>query len=143
MKGFKIFIAEDDIWYSEILRYHLELNPEYEVKTFDSGKKLIKALHEKPDVITLDYSLPDTNGKELLSFLKKESPNSQVIIVSGQDDISTAVELLKDGAYDYLVKNEDTKDRIWKTILNIREKTNLKNELDQLKNEVQKKYDFS
>jgi two-component system response regulator AtoC len=143
LKGFKIFIAEDDIWYSEILRYHLELNPEYEVKTFDSGKKLIKALHEKPDVITLDYSLPDTNGKELLSFLKKESPNSQVIIVSGQDDISTAVELLKDGAYDYLVKNEDTKDRIWKTILNIREKTNLKNELDQLKNEVQKKYDFS
>ena len=65
MKGFKIFIAEDDIWYSEILRYHLELNPEYEVKTFDSGKKLIKALHEKPDVITLDYSLPDTNGKEI------------------------------------------------------------------------------
>ncbi len=143
MKGFKIFIAEDDIWYSEILRYHLELNPEYEVKTFDSGKKLIKALHEKPDVITLDYSLPDTNGKELLSFLKKESPNSQVIIVSGQEDISTAVSLLKDGAYDYLVKNEDTKDRIWNSILNIREKTNLKNELDQLKTEVQKKYDFS
>tara|TARA_B100000809_G_scaffold185304_1_gene183390 strand:- start:11815 stop:13158 length:1344 start_codon:yes stop_codon:yes gene_type:complete len=143
LKGFKIFIAEDDIWYSEILRYHLELNPEYEVKTFDSGKKLIKALHEKPDVITLDYSLPDTNGKELLSFLKKESPNSQVIIVSGQEDISTAVSLLKDGAYDYLVKNEDTKDRIWNSILNIREKTNLKNELDQLKTEVQKKYDFS
>jgi DNA-binding NtrC family response regulator len=143
MRGFKIFIAEDDVWYSEILRYHLELNPEYEVKTFDSGKKLIRALHEKPDVITLDYSLPDTNGKELLSFLRKESPDTQVVIVSGQEDITTAVQLLKDGAYDYLVKDEDTKDRIWQTILHIRENANLKNEIDQLKSEVQKKYDFS
>ena len=116
MANFKIFIAEDDVWYSEILRYHLELNPEYEVKTFDSGKKLIKALHEKPDVVTLDYSLPDTNGKKLLSFLKKESPETQVVIISGRDDISTAVQLLKDGAYDYLVKDDDTKDRIWQTI---------------------------
>jgi len=143
MGSFKIFIAEDNIWYSEILRYHLELNPEYEVKTFDSGKKLIRALHEKPDVITLDYSLPDTNGKELLSYLKKESPNSQVIIISGQEDISTAVQLLKDGAYDYLVKDDDTNDRVWQTILNIRENSKLKKEIDQLKAEVQKKYDFS
>ena len=87
MAGFRIFIAEDDVWYSEILRYHLELNPEYEVKTFDSGKKLIKALHEKPDVVTLDYSLPDTNGKKLLSFIKKESPKTEVVIISGQEDI--------------------------------------------------------
>jgi two-component system response regulator AtoC len=143
MGSFKIFIAEDDVWYSEILRYHLELNPEYEVKTFDSGKKLIKAMHEKPDVITLDYSLPDTNGKELLSLLKKESPDSQVVIISGQEDIATAVQLLKDGAYDYLVKDDDTKDRIWQTILHIRENANLKNQIDQLKTEVQKKYDFS
>jgi two-component system response regulator AtoC len=143
LKGLKIFIAEDDIWYSEILRYHLELNPDYEIKTFESGKKLIAALHEKPDVITLDYSLPDTDGKKLLSYIKKEAPNTEVVIVSGQEDITTAVQLLKDGAYDYLVKNDDTKDRIWKTILNIREQTNLKNEIDQLKTEVQKKYDFS
>jgi DNA-binding NtrC family response regulator len=143
MAGFRIFIAEDDVWYSEILRYHLELNPEYEVKTFDSGKKLIKALHEKPDVVTLDYSLPDTNGKKLLSFIKKESPKTEVVIISGQEDITTAVELLKDGAYDYLVKDDDTKDRIWQAILHIRENSNLKNEIDKLKDEVQKKYDFS
>ena len=141
--SFKIFIAEDDIRYSELLRYHLELNPENEVKTFDSGKKLIKALHEKPDVITLDYSLPDTNGNELLSFLRKESPNSQVVIVSGQEDITTAVQLLKDGAYDYLVKDDNTKEKIWQAILHIRENLQLKNQIDQLKIEVQKKYDFS
>jgi two-component system response regulator AtoC len=143
MSNFKIFIAEDDVWYSEILRYHLELNPEYEVKTFDSGKKIIKALHEKPNVITLDYSLPDINGKKLLSFLKKESPDTAVVIISGQEDIATAVALLKDGAYDYIVKDDDTKERVWQTILHIRENSNLKNQIDQLKIEIQKKYDFS
>jgi len=139
----RIFVAEDEIWYSEMLKYHLELNPEYEVKTFDSGTKLLKALHEKPDVITLDYSLPDTNGKKLLSFIKKELPETEVVIISGQEDITTAVELLKDGAYEYLVKDDNTKERIWQAILHIREKSNLKNELKQLKKEVQKKYDFS
>ena len=143
MKGFKIFIAEDDVWYSELLQYHLELNPDYEIKTFASGKKLMNALHEKPDVITLDYSLPDTNGKKLLSYIKKELPETKVVIISGQEDISTAVELLNSGAYDYLVKDGETKEKIWQTILHIRENSCLKKELNQLRNEVQKKYDFS
>lgn len=143
MKGFKIFIAEDDVWYSEILRYHLELNPDYEIKTFESGKQLLNALHEKPDVITLDYSLPDTDGKKLLTYIKKELPETEVVIISGQEDIVTAVNLLKEGAYDYLVKDDDTKDRIWQTILHIREHSNLKQEVNELRSEVQKKYDFS
>ncbi|MGB1004261.1 MAG: sigma-54-dependent transcriptional regulator [Salibacteraceae bacterium] len=142
MEGFKIFIAEDDKWYSEILRYHLELNPDYEVKTFGSGKKLLGSLHEKPDVITLDYSLPDYNGAEILQRLKKDAPDTQVVIISGQEDISTAVELLKHGAYDYLVKDDDTKDRLWKTIIHIRENQQLKEEIVHLRNEVKKKYNF-
>ena len=133
MKGFKIFIAEDDVWYSELLQYHLELNPDYEIKTFSSGKKLMNALHEKPDVVTLDYSLPDTNGKKLLSYIKKELPETEVVIISGQEDISTAVELLNSGAYDYLVKDGETKEKIWQTILHIREKSSLKKELNYLK----------
>ncbi|PCI93262.1 MAG: regulator [Flavobacteriales bacterium] len=143
MKGFKIFIAEDDVWYSELLRYHLELNPDYEIRTFESGKKLIKALHEKPDVITLDYSMPDTNGEQLLSYIKKELPETEVVIISGQEDISTAIGLLKEGAYDYLVKDDETKEKIWQTILHIRENSSLKHELNQLRDEVRQKYDFS
>ena len=143
MREFKIHIAEDDEWYALLLQHHLELNPDYNVSVFNSGKSLMDALHEKPDVITLDYSLPDTNGEKLLSYIKKESPDTEVVIVSGQEDVSTAIELLKDGAYDYLVKNHETKEKIWQTILHIKEQTNLKKELDQLRTEVQKKYDFS
>lgn len=142
MKGFKIFIAEDDKWYSEILRYHLELNPDYEVRTFNTGKELLASMHEKPDVVTLDYTLPDYNGKEVLDILKIDAPDTEVVIISGQEDISTAVELLKHGAYDYLVKDDDTKDRLWKTIIHIRENQSLKEEIVQLRQEVKKKYNF-
>lgn len=143
MEGFKIYIAEDDKIYGELLRYHLELYPEYEIKVFDSGKKLLNALHEKPHVITLDYSLPDTNGKKVLAYIKKELPETEVVIISGQEDISTAISLLKEGAYDYIVKDNDTINKIRQTILHIREHSNLKQELVKLRDEIQKKYDFS
>ena len=86
MKGFNIYIAEDDEWYAELLRHHLELNPDYNVKVFNSGKALLDALHEKPDVITLDYSLPDTNGKKLKTdtdFVQSLLENSGVAVVQG------------------------------------------------------------
>jgi DNA-binding NtrC family response regulator len=104
---------------------------------------MLRAMHEKPDVVTLDYSLPDSNGNKLLSFIKKEYPETEVIIISGQEEIKTAVTLLKEGAYDYIVKDDDTKERVWQTILHIRENTKLKTELQDLKSELVKKYDFS
>jgi DNA-binding NtrC family response regulator len=66
-----------------------------------------------------------------------------VIIVSGQEDVSTAVSLLKEGVYDYFVKDEETKDRIWNALKNIREKIKLEEEIDTLKEEIGKKYVFN
>ena len=140
---FKIFIVEDDAWYSEILAYHLGLNPDYEIYQFTSGTECLNNLHQKPNVITLDYSLPDIKGDDMLKRIKKESPETEVVIISGQEDVKTAVKLLKQGAYDYIVKDEDTKDRIWKTISNIKEHAGLKKELQELKEQITRKYDFS
>ena len=65
MENYKIFIVEDDPWYGEILEYHLSLNPDYNITRFTSGKDCLANLHNKPNLITIDYSLPDTNGEEL------------------------------------------------------------------------------
>ncbi len=73
----------------------------------------------------------------------EETPETEVIMISGQEDIATVVDLLKEGAYDYLVKDDETKNKLWQSILHIRENSSLKKELTQLRNEVQKKYDFS
>ncbi len=142
MEAFKIFVVEDDEMYAQILSYHLSLNPDYEVEVFTSAKKCLNNLHLKPSVITLDYSMPDMSGGELLQKIKAQHPDIPVVIVSGQDDISTAVKLLKEGAYDYIVKDDDAKERIWNTIRHIRENQSLKDEIIYLREEIGKKYEF-
>ena len=61
-----IFIVEDDKWYGEMLEYHLKLNPEYEIVRFTNGKDCLANLHRKPFVVTLDYTLPDMTGGDIL-----------------------------------------------------------------------------
>ncbi len=142
MESFKIFVVEDDEMYGQLLAYHLSLNPDYEVEVFTSAKKCLNSLHLKPSVITLDYSMPDMSGGELLQKIKSQHPDIPVVIVSGQEDISTAVKLLKEGAYDYIVKDDDAKERLWNSIRHIRENKSLKEEITYLREEIGKKYEF-
>ncbi len=143
MGPYKIFIVEDNTWYADILEYQLTLNPDYEVTKFATGKECLKNLHKQPSVITLDYSLPDMSGRDVLLEIKKYNREIPVVIISGQEDIKTALKLLKEGAYDYIVKDADTKERIWNTINNIRETQKLKSEICNLKEEIGKKYEFN
>ncbi len=142
-KPFKVFIVEDDLWYSSMLEYYLSLNPDYAITKFNTAKLFLSKLHEKPDVVTLDYSLPDMNGDQLLKQIKENCPDTKVIIISGQEDVKVALDLLKKGANEYIVKDEDTKERIWNALKNLRENIELKQEIEILKEEVSRKYDFS
>ncbi len=143
MDSFKIFVVEDDIWYADLLKYHLSLNPDFEVETFTNGRDCLSNLFKRPDLITVDYSLPDMTGKELLGKILKHTPGIAVVIISGQEDITTAVELLKEGATDYIVKNDDTRNRLWNSIRLFRENKSLRLENDKLREEIGKKYNFS
>jgi len=142
MSGYHIFIVEDDPWYGEILQYHLSLNPDYKVTKFMTGKECIQQLHQKPDLITMDYSLPDMNGAELLKQVQQVSPSVPVIIISAQEDVVTAIELYKKGIADYLVKDDHTKDLLWNAVNRIRENQALKKEVETLREELGQKYEF-
>jgi DNA-binding NtrC family response regulator len=138
----KIFVVEDDPAYTKFLKYVLGLNPDYEVEFFTTGKECLNNLHKNPAVITLDYSLPDMPGEKVLSQIKAHDPNINVIIISAQEKIGTAVELLKLGAYDYITKDHETKDRVFNSINNARNKSSLIKEIDFLKKEISEKYEF-
>ena len=138
----KIFIVEDDVWYGQILEYHLSLNPEYEVLKFTTAKECLDQLYQGPSVVTLDYSLPDMACEEIMKRIKQFNPEIPIVIISGQEDVSTAVNLLKEGAYDYIVKDDETKDRVWNCIRNIKENLALRSEIRHLRKEIGEKYEF-
>ena len=139
---FKIFVVEDDDWYRELLGYNLELNPDYEISKFENAGTCLNQLHEHPHVVTLDYRLPDMQGAEALKKIKEYNADIEVVVISEQENIDTAVELLKLGAYDYLTKSDDIRDRLLNTVNNIRKNSSLKTRINHLQQEVEQKYDF-
>lgn len=142
MEAYKIFIVEDDPWYGEILVYHLSLNPDYKVTRFENGKDCLAKLFEKPDLITIDFSLPDMKGDVLFKKIREIYPQVPVIMISAQEEVTVAVNLLKMGVNDYLVKDEATKDLLWNSIIRIRENQSLKKEVEHLREELGQKFSF-
>jgi two-component system, NtrC family, response regulator AtoC len=138
----KIFVVEDNEWYNRLLVHNLSLNPDYEVVSFMNGKDCLNRLNENPDIITLDYRLPDMTGYDILLKVKQENEDIEVILISEQDDIEVVVDLLKHGAFDYIVKSNDVKERLLNTVNNIRKRISLRSEINDLRREVQQKYDF-
>lgn len=144
--NFKIFVVEDDLWYREMLTHHLEKNPDYQVEAFETGKALQEALKrsgELPGVVALDYSLPDVDGHELLKKIRRDYPSLPVIIISGQQQVEIALALLREGAREYIVKNDEMLERIWHIIAHIRENHSLKEEIQRLEVATQEKFHFN
>ncbi|HAH24680.1 MAG TPA: regulator [Prolixibacteraceae bacterium] len=139
-RAFKIFVVEDDEWYNRLLVHTLSLNPDYEIQSFTTGKACLDNLHQEPDIITLDYRLPDMKGLEVLKQVKEINEDIQIILISEQDDIEVVVTLLRHGAYDYIIKSKDIRERLLNTVNNIRLGSNLKKEIVNLRQEVKKKY---
>lgn len=72
-----------------------------------SGESGIKEIQEKsPDCVLLDYSLPGRNGLEVLKRIRSQAPYLPVIVLTGQGSEGTAVEIMKEGAQDYITKSD-------------------------------------
>ena len=138
----KIFVVEDNEWYNKLLVYTLSLNPDFEVRSFFNARDFLNCLNESPDIVTLDYRLPDLSGLDVLKRIRMENDDVQVILISEQEDIDLVVTLLKIGAYDYITKSNDIKERLLNTIQNLIKDLSLKKEISTLRREVQKKYSF-
>lgn len=137
-----IFIVEDDKWYADLLEYQLQLHPDYEIVKYRTGAEMLENLHRKPDIISLDYRLPDIKGDVLMDKIKAVDPDVYIIIVSGQEDISLAVDLLRRGAYDYIVKNKDARNRFRKDFVEIEERKKIKDEITLLKSNFENTHDW-
>ena len=102
-----VFVVEDDILYLNLINKELEKMGYTHVKSFSTGKEAIQNLDTKPDVALLDYFLEkDFTGIDILKKLKQRFPDTQVIFLTASDDVNIAVDTMRNGAYDYIVKGD-------------------------------------
>ncbi|MEZ4883674.1 MAG: response regulator [Chitinophagales bacterium] len=107
-----VFIVDDEVMYSKMLSYIFNSKEEYNLHVFANGQDCIANLALNPDVILLDYSLPDVSGEIVLQQIKQFNKDIFVIVISGSVDKNTPKNMLKMGAFDFISKDLNTKYRI-------------------------------
>ena len=126
-----MFLVDDEPIQNEMLKDYLSERFVYELKTFENGEDALQHMNLKPEIIILDFHLsvqnPNAkNGIEILKEMKDKYPETQIIMLSGQDKIDVAIDTMKYGAYDYVVKGESAFSRIENIINNIGELNKIK-----------------
>jgi DNA-binding NtrC family response regulator len=137
-KKIKIFCVEDDLVFAKFLKYRLSLNPDFEVTVFNTAKELLSSLSQKPDIITIDINLPDIQGDKLIGLIREQIPSVTLLVISGQENMQVAASLFRLGVYDYIIKDENTLDRIWNVANNAAAQVYLKEEVTVLREEINK-----
>jgi two-component system OmpR family response regulator len=129
-----IFFVDDDANQLTMVADHLSKFKRVTIKTFTSGEECLNNLSLKPQIIFLDYNFDKAgakakNGIDVLKAIKEADENIEVVMLSGQDKIEVAVNTMKYGAFDYIVKNESSFHRTENAIKNIMRKFKLEGNL--------------
>ncbi len=134
-----ILIIEDDAGVSELLKERLN-DAGYEVVTAESAVEAQTYLEtHTPDLMLVDYGLPDVNGKEFIETLKKQQRRLPDFIVStGLGDERIAVRMMKLGARDYVVKDGEFLDRIPEVVGRVHKEIENENKLKQAREALRK-----
>ena len=128
-----IFIVDDDNMQAMMLQDYLSKYTTFTIHLFSSGEECLKNLSLNPQIVFLDYNFDKIgkdamNGTEILKEIKAQKPETEVIMFSGQDKIDVAVNTMKYGAFDYIVKSESAFHRSENVIFNIIRRMKLQNQ---------------
>ena len=103
----KILVIDDEPEVGELLADFLGMHGYQVLTAVRAGDGLEKVKTEKPTVVLLDIMMPQIDGLECLQRIRKTSPETIVIIISGIKDEKIAQEAIRRGAYDYVAKPFD------------------------------------
>ncbi len=138
----KILIIDDDATFRLTLRATLE-QAGYEIHEAEDGRIGLQRLHEMVfDLILLDLRMKDMQGDEALRRIKEMSPAVPVVIITAYATVQTAVETLKQGAFDYLIKPVDM-DALLAIVSKALRYYELESENQVLKERIGEQFDFS
>jgi len=108
-KSILIYVVEDNKIYNKMVCEHLKKENYTNIKSFEFGKECIQKVKdgEKPDIVIQDYALQDVTGIDVLIEVKKYNKNTEFVFLTANENMEIAVNSIKYGAYDYIVKNND------------------------------------
>lgn len=138
----KILVVDDEIHIRESISYILQKN-EFDVSMAQNGDEALEFIKKNDvDIVISDISMPKLDGISLLKKITEISPKTFVIIITAYASIETAVKSLRLGAFDYLMKPLNLNEILYR-INRLIEHKNLSLENKFLREELNKKYDFS
>ncbi len=139
MKKPLIYVVDDEIESGSLLSYFLE-KAGYEVKGFTNGPDCLNALDHNPSIVCLDVQMPEMDGLEVLKRIKEKHPKMGVIMVTSNNVVDTAVQALKLGAADYIIKPAD-REKILATVEEVLEQTQVMSQIRSM--EKDRESDFA
>ncbi len=135
----RVLLADDDESFRRVQQYQLE-QAGYAVTSCGESKSALEAFVREPhEVVVTDIRMPGLDGLELLARLRAVAPDSPIIVVTGHGTIETAVEAMKQGAFDFLTKPFPG-DQLRLTIERAREFTRLQRENRELRRVVEGRF---
>jgi FixJ family two-component response regulator len=119
-RKFNILVVDDDKPLNVMICKYLAKQGFEDVKDYYSGEELLDEIRkfENP-IIIQDYDLPGINGVEILKKVKSINPRAEFIFLSGQSSIEVAVDAVKYGAFDYIIKDNFAKENVITKIRNL------------------------
>jgi DNA-binding NtrC family response regulator len=111
-KLLRIFLVDDDPFCLSLYCQLLRNLGQTDVHLFSVGVDCVNSLPLQPDLVILDYQMGQVNGLETLKKIKRVDPNAVVVFISGEEEVSVAVNALKYGAIEYLTKTQITEERL-------------------------------
>lgn len=108
----KIFLIDDDPFYRLIYEKMLRRLGLSQITSFDDGQQAINHLTDHPEIIFLDHVMNNMDGLDVLLKIKRINPDIYVVFISSQESISVAVDALKYGAFDYIIKGQSDQEKI-------------------------------
>lgn len=112
----KVLLIDDEEEFVEVLAERLETRGFDVSKAYSADAGITAVKEKKPDVVILDVLMPGKSGIDALREIKQIDPIVEVMMLTGHATIDTAIEGLKLGAYDYLMKPAETSDLIAKIL---------------------------
>lgn len=132
----RVFVIEDNELYANLITNELQINDNYEITVFPSAEEFFKNIHLNPDIVTIDYNLPDRNGIDVMREIKNYNKEIGCIILSGQDKVDVVVDCYDNGAASYIIKNNNALVNLAKAVQNLSANSHLRKEVIKLQDQI-------